>query len=430
MTRVPLCLLLILAAPCGFGAPPGVQTFPLLDRDTLPQPASGHPGADEPVAPRGSREPAPVPQSHSAPIKDDRPLPPVAVEARVPSVPVPATEGVLAPPPPPPPAAGYATEPESPGPGSAAILHACWTPEQLAGTPADKAIQRHLRPDLAPPPDWAIREAETALAPLAPGLRGSIRAVEPADPQARLIALTFDLCEQANERAGYDAAVVNALRAAGVKATFFAGGKWLRTHPEQAMQLMADPRFEVGNHAWTHGNLRVLEGGAARDQILWTQAEYQVLHRELAGRPCAQSAGPDAWRQVPAWPAVFRFPYGTCNQASLDAVAGLGLAAIQWSLVTADPDKGRSAEAIARTVLAGVKRSRGTIIVAHANGRGVNTAKALALFLPTLQQQGYRFVTASELLATGRPVAVQECYEVRPGDNRRYDALFGRGTGG
>ena len=212
--------------------------------------------------------------------------------------------------------------------------------------------------------------------------------MEPADPQARLIALTFDLCEQANERAGYDAEVVNALRAAGVKATFFAGGKWLRTHPEQAMQLMADPLFEVGNHAWTHGNLRVLEGREARDQILWTQAEYQVLHRELAGRPCAQSAGPDAWRQVPAWPRVFRFPYGTCNPGSLDAAAGLGLAAIQWSLVTADPDKGRSAQAIARTVLDGVKRSRGTIVVAHANGRGVNTAKAPADVHPDLAGAG------------------------------------------
>jgi peptidoglycan/xylan/chitin deacetylase (PgdA/CDA1 family) len=98
-------------------------------------------------------------------------------------------------------------------------------------------------------------------------------------------------------------------------------------------------------------------------------------------------------------------------------------------VVTGDPAKGQSAQAIAQAVLAGVKRHRGAIVVAHANGRGWNTARSLSLFIPELRRQGYRFVTLSELLAAGRPVAVEACYEERPGDNRRYDALFGRGTG-
>lgn len=318
--------------------------------------------------------------------------------------------------------------------GSTAILDACWTREHLAGDVKDKAIQRRLKPDRQPPPDWAIAAAESALPPLAEGLTGSIRRVDPTDPEVRPVALTFDLCEQANERAGYDAELVNALRAFGVKATFFAGGKWLRTHPEQAMQLMADPLFEIGNHAWTHGNLRVLHGEEARNQILWTQAEYQVLRRQLGERPCAVSAGPGEWALVPAWPKLFRFPYGTCDQGSLDDAAGLGLASIQWSLVAGDPDQGRSAAAIAQSIRAGVrakgKEGRGAIVVAHANGRGWHTAEALSLFIPQLQAEGYRFVTVSELLAAGRPVSAKECYEVRPGDNVRYDRLFGRGTGG
>ncbi|MBK8637932.1 MAG: polysaccharide deacetylase family protein [Chromatiaceae bacterium] len=209
------------------------------------------------------------------------------------------------------------------GADPAAILQACWTPAQLAGSPRDRIIQRGLKHDPAPPPDWAIRAAETALPPLSAGLRGSIRSVEPADPQAHLVALTFDLCEQANERAGYDAELVATLREQGVKATFFASGKWLRTHPEQAMQLMADPRFEIGNHAWTHANLRVVSGPEARDQILWTQAQYQVLRRELAERSCARAAGPAALERIPEWPAVLRFPYGTCNLDALETTAGL-----------------------------------------------------------------------------------------------------------
>ena len=318
--------------------------------------------------------------------------------------------------------------------GSTAILDACWTREELAGDAKDRTIQRRLKADWQPPPDWAIAAAQTALPPLAEGLAGSIRRVDPTDPEARLVALTFDLCEQANERAGYDAALVNALRAAGVKATFFAGGKWLRTHAEQAMQLMADPLFEIGNHAWTHGNLRVLHGEEARNQILWAQAEYQVLRRQLGERTCAVGTGPGEWGLVPAWPTLFRFPYGTCDQGSLNAAVGLGLASIQWSLVTGDPDKGRSAQAIAQSIRAGVRakgrEGRGAIVVAHANGRGWHTAEALPLFIPQLQAEAYRFVTVSELLAAGRPVSAKECYEVRPGDNVRYDRLFGRGTGG
>jgi peptidoglycan/xylan/chitin deacetylase (PgdA/CDA1 family) len=41
----------------------------------------------------------------------------------------------------------------------------------------------------------------------------------------KLVALTFDLCERADDRTGYDRAIVNYLRAHAIAATFFAGGK-------------------------------------------------------------------------------------------------------------------------------------------------------------------------------------------------------------
>jgi peptidoglycan-N-acetylglucosamine deacetylase len=314
--------------------------------------------------------------------------------------------------------------------GSEGILRACWTPAQLAGRAEERIIQHRLKPDREPPPAWAMEAALAGARPLPIDLRGSIRQVEPADPLARLVALTFDLCEQAGERAGYDAGVVDWLRAHGVKATFFAGGQWMRTHAERAMQLMADPLFELGNHTWTHANLRTIQGAEARDQIVKTQAEYGVLRRDLAERACAAGVGPGDLAQIPAWPSLFRFPYGTCSAETLAAAADLGLASIQWTVVSADPDKSQNAQSIARTVLAGVRRSRGAIVVSHANGRGWHTAEALPIFVPRLQADGYRFVTASELLAAGRPVAADSCYELSPGDNRRYDTPKGRGAGG
>jgi hypothetical protein len=76
-------------------------------------------------------------------------------------------------------------------------------------------------------------------------------------------------------------------------------------------------------------------------------------------------------------------------------------------------------EVIARAVLAEAKP--GSIIIAHANGRGLHTAEALPLFVPQLRARGFEFVTVSELLAAGIPEVAPSCYERHPGDNERYD---------
>ena len=61
----------------------------------------------------------------------------------------------------------------------------------------------------------------------------------------------------------------------------------------------------------------------------------------------------------------------------------------------------------------------GAIIVAHANGRGWHTAEALAIAIPKLKEEGYGFVTVSELLAAGKPVIADKCYLNRPGAGPR-----------
>jgi peptidoglycan/xylan/chitin deacetylase (PgdA/CDA1 family) len=115
--------------------------------------------------------------------------------------------------------------------------------------------------------------------------------------------------------------------------------------------------------------------------------------------------------------SVMRFPYGRCDAKSLTAVADAGLLAIQWDLVTGDPDPHQSAKAIVNTILTRVHP--GAIIVAHANGRGWHTADALAIAIPKLKEEGYSFVTVSELLKAGKPVIAANCYLTRPGDMPR-----------
>ncbi|MFP5221623.1 MAG: polysaccharide deacetylase family protein [Acidobacteriota bacterium] len=295
-----------------------------------------------------------------------------------------------------------------------------WTPAELAATPEERKAGRLTAPDLTPP----ARTVPLATpAPLPPERRGSIRRVDTGGE--KLVALTFDLCELSDQRAGYDGAIVDYLRAEGVTATFFASGKWLRSHPERSMQLLADPLFEVGSHAWTHGNFGVLAPERMREQIAWTQAQYE-LAREALAQLAAQRGLPDVAAASPASIRVFRFPYGRCRAEALELLAGMGTAAVQWDVNMMDAAKTRTAQAIARDVERGVKP--GSIVLGHANGFGYATADALRLMIPALRAKGYRFVTVSALLDAGRAVTAPQCYDSRPGDTDVYDVLFGDGT--
>ena len=439
--------------PSGAPKPPG------------PAPAEGAPigpgvvddpvrGLIEPPPPRGAWQPDPAsppppPGVESLDLRVDpgsaappppAPMPPAALPEPPPSLPDPADSSppqsppadapppeLLPPEPPPPfellpedapytpPVVGYSA-------GSAAILAACWTPEELRGRPGEKKIRRATVADHSPP---ERTQPLYSYPPLTPDYARSLRSIE-LPPGDKRIALTFDLCEQANDVTGYDGALVDVLRAEGVKATFYAGGKWMRSHPERAMQLIADPLFEIGNHGWTHGNMRVLRGREMQDQIHWTQAQYEILRDALLARPCARPYWRDSNFTIPELPGSFRYPYGTCSTESLRAVADAGLYPVQWSIVTGDPSAGQSAQAIVKGVLANL--APGAIVIAHANGRGWHTAEALRTMIPAIRKRGYGFATVTELIESGTPRLVDECYEVKPGDNRRYDKLFGKGT--
>jgi peptidoglycan-N-acetylglucosamine deacetylase len=292
----------------------------------------------------------------------------------------------------------------------AGMLQSCWTPESLAGRPVEKLSQ--VSHDQTPNPAAKLPTATPS------PVTGSIRRVK-LPPGRKLVALTFDLCESGMEIAGYDGAVIDYLRAQKVKATLFAGGRWMVHHGERSAQLMADPLFEIGTHGWSHANLHVVTGPAVDEEIAGGLAAFAETSEALNARACVRQAA-DVSR-IPAAPKLFRFPFGTCTPEALAVVASEGQLAIQWDVVTGDPDRHITPEAIAHAVLAETKP--GSIIVAHANGRGLRTAEALPLFVPQLRARGYEFVTVGELLAAGTPEIAPTCYERRPGDNARYDIV-------
>ncbi len=291
----------------------------------------------------------------------------------------------------------------------AADMPACFSAAALAGKPEEKAPQKGVHTyDQMPK-----RTPVASFMPVPYGLRGAIRRVALADPSRKLVALTFDMCEQPGERAGYDGAIIDYLRRENVKATLFVGGKWMRSHAERFEQLLDSPQFEIGNHSEAHRNLRLLDGQPLADEIEGPQRAYEAARASLLARQCRPAAQP------PERLGLFRFPYGACNPQSLAAVNDAGLLAIQWDHSTGDPSPGQSAKAIANGMIR--ETTPGSILIAHANGRGWHTADALPIAIPKLRAMGFEFVTVSELLASGKPETVERCYNMHPGDTDKYD---------
>jgi peptidoglycan/xylan/chitin deacetylase (PgdA/CDA1 family) len=272
----------------------------------------------------------------------------------------------------------------------------------LCGRPYDPAerVARRVHGAATPP---AFARPTTQAEPI-----GAVRRVHVTDGR-KLIALTFDLCETEGEIAGYDGGVVGVLRREGVAATFFSGGHWAATHKARIGELLADSLFEVGNHTWSHANLRTV---SAERRALEIGAAQATLNAAAAAPVCS-----GATPKQPA--ALFRFPFGACDQTSLSAVRGAGLVPVQWDVSSGDPSPGQSAAAIVHTVLNQVRP--GSIVLMHANGRGWHTAEALPALIAGLRARGYTPVTVSDLLAAGTPEITSTCYDAHPGDTDRYD---------
>jgi peptidoglycan/xylan/chitin deacetylase (PgdA/CDA1 family) len=288
--------------------------------------------------------------------------------------------------------------------GPALAQSACWSPSELAHRPGEEQVRKNVRTGQTAP-----RRTLAAFTPLPQ--RGVVRRVK-LPPGKRLVALTFDLCEQPSEIAGYQGGIVDFLRANKIKATFFAGGKWMLSHRERTQQLMTDPLFETANHSWEHRNLRNLAGAALTDEVRNAQLAYEQVREELDAKQCV-APGARAG-QPPRRLGYFRFPFGACSPEALDEVAAQGLLPIQWDVSSGDPARAVNAAGITQNVLESVRP--GSIVLFHANGRGYHTDEALPGIVAALKAKGYEFVTVTELLAAGEPVMSATCYDHTPGD--------------
>jgi peptidoglycan-N-acetylglucosamine deacetylase len=294
---------------------------------------------------------------------------------------------------------------------------ACWSAQQLSMTTPEQSVRKLVREAFIAPPQRPLAD----FSPFPAGKqRGVIRRVN-LPPGKKLVALTFDLCEEPSEVAGYQGGIVDFLRSNRIKATFFAGGKWMMSHNERAQQLISDPLFQIGNHTWEHRNLRILHGQKLADEINNAQLAYEEVRAQLERRQCVRPDQPAADLNPPKRLNLLRFPFGACNPEVLNEVYRSGLTPVQWDVSSGDAPPGQSQKEMFKDVVGGVRP--GSIVLFHANGRGLGTEQALPAIVKGLRAKGYEFATVAELLQAGDPEIVPTCYDHKPGDTNHYDAL-------
>jgi peptidoglycan/xylan/chitin deacetylase (PgdA/CDA1 family) len=194
------------------------------------------------------------------------------------------------------------------------------------------------------------------------------------------VALTFDaehpdrpLCPP-----GGTERILDALREAGARATFFIQGRWARSHPEAARRI-ADDGHLVGHHSHYHVRMPLLSDGGLREDV----REGEAAIREIAG------ADPRPWFRCP-------FGVGRDDPRVLNALEELGYRNVHWDLELEDWEPWRTAPEIARDAIAGVRtHGDGAIVLLHT--WPAPTREAVATILGELGAAGARFVAVDQL---------------------------------
>ncbi|MCX6538694.1 MAG: polysaccharide deacetylase family protein [Acidobacteria bacterium] len=195
-----------------------------------------------------------------------------------------------------------------------------------------------------------------------------------------VVSLTFD--DGPNEP--YTSRVLDVLRQANVKATFFLLGTNAERYPEAVRRIVADGH-ELGNHTVDHAVLPLRGPGHIRSTI---RAASDIIEKICGVRP-----------------RLFRAPHGWRNPW-VDSIARQeGCEPVAWTLGVYDTDR-PGADAIRQRVVD--RLANGCIILLH-DGRGSEwhadasqVIDALPGIIDEAHRRGYLFATVGQLIA-GEP---------------------------
>lgn len=192
-----------------------------------------------------------------------------------------------------------------------------------------------------------------------------------AEVPPKRIALTFD--DGPHET--YTAEILAILKEYGIKATFFVVGQNAKEYPELVKQE-AEAGHEIGNHTYTHPKLKKQNAESFSCELEKTR----VVIEEITGIS----------------PILFRPPEGFREGVIKTVAKEQGYQMVLWSV---DPEdwRGLPASRIENAIMKDVKD--GSIILCHDYVVGKSyTPEALRRVIPQLLEDGYEFVTVSDLV--------------------------------
>jgi peptidoglycan/xylan/chitin deacetylase (PgdA/CDA1 family) len=197
----------------------------------------------------------------------------------------------------------------------------------------------------------------------------------PVDEQ--LLVLSFD----DGPHPIYTPQILDLLAEHDAKASFFVVGARAQEHPELVQRILAEGH-EVGNHSWSHRRMVLKSPGWVRHEVERTDALLTAL-----GAP---------------EPIHFRAPFGKKLLVLPWVLSRMGRVNILFDVVPSPPDYLHGHPAL---IAADIQRKAqpGSIVVLHdGGGERPETVEATRIVLETMGAEGWRFVTARELLERAR----------------------------
>lgn len=196
--------------------------------------------------------------------------------------------------------------------------------------------------------------------------------------------LTLDACGGPGG-GGYDAALIDSLRQAGIAATLFINQRWAQENFGITQELIADPLFEIANHGTEHKPLSV--NGQRAYGIPGTESLAQAYAEIMENQQFFQES------------LGLQLPYFRAGTAYADEVAAqmaqeLGTPVVNFS-VNGDAGATFTAAEVQAAMRAVVP---GDIVIGHFNQPDTQVAAGFAAALEDAAERGIEWRTLGEVL--------------------------------
>jgi peptidoglycan/xylan/chitin deacetylase (PgdA/CDA1 family) len=197
----------------------------------------------------------------------------------------------------------------------------------------------------------------------------------------KAIALTFD-----DGPGPITPSLLKLLQDHHIRATFFLEGTQVERYASIAREVAASGE-EIGNHTYKHFNYHRITNATPERLVHELEQEETTLRRAL--------------RDPKFRTKIVRMPYGYMNHTwLLPTLKAHGYSLVHWSF-----DKEIRGETAEQTASHYIQNARpGAVFLFHDGGRHrEKMLEAVTTVITTLEQRGYRFVSADEMFNTLSP---------------------------